>query len=177
MEISFTRRLDRAGEGGFEWLWDACRFWLYEIKVKRFLQKFGEKEGSGICLLLLHGNEEWTLKLDNLFYTSLYTQEYLAERELSATQAQLVFKYRTRMANSNENFRGYTGHTPCPLCLSHLDCQSMCMSCPTIKENIGVDGQYQKLFSNKITKEWVKILESVDNFLNDFFHSRYLENK
>jgi hypothetical protein len=51
------------------------------------------------------------------------------------------------------------------------------MSCPTIKENIGVDGQYQKLFSNKITKEWVKILESVDNFRNDFFQSRYLENK
>ena len=116
-------------------------------------------------------------KLDKLFYTSLSTQEYLTERKLSAAQAQLVFKYRTRMANYNENFRGYTGHTPCPLCLSHLDCQSMCMSCPTIKENIGVDGQYQKLFSNKITKEWVKILESVDNFRNDFFQSRYLENK
>jgi hypothetical protein len=72
-------------------------------------------------------------KLDNLFYTSLSTQEYLTESELSATQAQLVFKYR--MANYNENFRGYTGHTPRPLFLSHLDCQSMCMSCPTNKEN------------------------------------------
>ena len=47
-------------------------------------------------------------KLDNLFYSCFSTQEYLTNSDLTVQQAQLIFKYRVRMANYNENFRGKT---------------------------------------------------------------------
>ena len=53
-------------------------------------------------------------KLDNLCYTELKLQAYL--ENMSATEAQTVFSYRTRMANFKENYRGPEGPKPCPLC-------------------------------------------------------------
>ena len=78
------------------------------------------------------------------------------------------------MANYSENFRGYSGHTPCPLCLSHLDSQAMCMTCPTIKENISVRGKYGDIFSNEVTRELVKSLQEIEKFRNEYLESRYV---
>ena len=119
-------------------------------------------------------NKEGHSKLDSLFYSKLATQEYLINTNLSAKEAQLVFSYRVRMANYSENFRGYSGHSPCPLCLSHLDSQAMCMSCPAIKENVNLQGKYQQIFSNKITKDLVKSLELIEKFRTEFLNSRCL---
>ena len=115
-------------------------------------------------------------KLDNLFYSGLSTQEYLTNSDLTAKQAQLIFKYRVRMASYSEDFRGYSGHTPCPLCLAHLDSQAMCMTCPVIRENVTIEGTYSQIFTNKITKELVKTVEAVDRYREDFLQSRYLDN-
>ena len=115
-------------------------------------------------------------KLDNLFYSCLSTQEYLTNSDLTVQQAQLIFKYRVRMANYSENFRGYSGHTPCPLCLAHLDSQAMCMTCPTIRENVTIEGSYTQIFTNKITKELVKTVEAVDKYRDGFLQSRYFDN-
>ena len=85
-------------------------------------------------------------KLDKLFYTKLDTQPYLKDGDLSKEQAQLVFSYRVRMADYSDNYQSYSGHTPCALCLAHLDCQAMSFGCPTIKENVTVQGKYKRLF-------------------------------
>ena len=78
------------------------------------------------------------------------------------------------MADYKENFRGNSGHTPCTLCFSHLDTQSMCMTCPTIQENVSVEGNYEQIFSNNITKELVKSLEDIEKFRTGYLQSRYL---
>ena len=60
-------------------------------------------------------------KMINLFYVELEIQEYLKEKSINTSQAKAVFKFRTRMANFSENFKGQAGTQPCPLCRLHLD--------------------------------------------------------
>ena len=69
-------------------------------------------------------------KMDDCFYTELKIQNYLKSSNFSAAQSQLIYSFRTRMANFKENFQGNNGHNPCPLCLVHLDSQVLCLQCP-----------------------------------------------
>ena len=45
-------------------------------------------------------------KMDNLFYTKLEMQNYLKLENINADEARTFFRYRTRMAQCGENFRG-----------------------------------------------------------------------
>ena len=149
VEIPLTWRVDWTGQGWPCRLWDRNGPGHNQVIIHLFFQKYCEKESLE--------KKEIHSKLDNLFYSSLSTQDYLTNKDLSAKQAQLVFAHRVRMANYREHFRGYSGHTPCPLCLYHLDSQPMCMSCPITKENVSIQGQYQHIFSNKIMKKWLML--------------------
>ena len=65
-------------------------------------------------------------KLNNLCYTKLELQNYLKLEVLNASEAQMLFKYRVRMASYGENFREKENGILCPLCYTHLDSQKMC---------------------------------------------------
>ena len=114
-------------------------------------------------------------KLENLFYTELKTQKHFLNGEITREQAQNLFSYRVRMANFSENFRGYSGHSPCPLCLAHLDCQAMIFSCPIIKENVTLQGNYKEIFSTNISAGLVKCVNEIENFRKSFIESRMIE--
>ena len=133
-----------------------------------------KKKATEFAFYTLMGKKESHSKLDSLEYYQLSSQDYLTRNNLSAKEAQLTFSYRVRMADYKENYRGNSGHTPCPLCLSHLDTQSMCMTCPTIQENVSVKGNYEQIFSNNITKDLVKSLEDIEKFRTGYLQSRYL---
>ena len=67
-------------------------------------------------------------KMSDLNYSKLEIPEYLKLEQINTinTQgAQTLFKYRVRMANFSENFRGKNGPSACPLCGNHLDNQKM----------------------------------------------------
>ena len=80
-------------------LWDRNGPGHNQVKVYLFFQKYCEKKASEYSLYSFLEKKEIHPKLDNLFYSSLSTQEYLTNKDLSANQAQLVFAYRVRMAN------------------------------------------------------------------------------
>ena len=112
-------------------------------------------------------------KLSNLFYSELKTQDYL--KDMNKEKAQAVFAYRTRMAQYSDNYRDNRGHLPCPLCLVHLDCQSVSFNCPVVKENICIKGKYDQIFAGDITPELAQTLIDIDKFCKDFIESRRIE--
>jgi hypothetical protein len=59
--------------------------------------------------------------MDNLHYNKLAMQQYLKLNNCNAVQAKVMFKFRCRMANFTENFRGPNGPQACQLCGLHLD--------------------------------------------------------
>ena len=60
-------------------------------------------------------------KMKDLNYTKLEMQTYLKLNNTNTEGARTLFKYRTRMAQYGENFRGNTGPVNCPLCGIQMD--------------------------------------------------------
>ena len=120
-------------------------------------------------------NKESHSKVKDLFYSQLKVQEYLGGNQLTAIQAQAVFSYRTRMAQYSENYQNNSGHSPCPLCLSHLDSQSFSFSCPEIKNNVNIRGKYTDLFNDRITTDLADTLLEIDRFKLEHENSRMIQ--
>ena len=55
-------------------------------------------------------------KMKNLCYIELKMQEYLELKDMTASQAKALFKFRIRMAPLGENCRGGAKTVLCPLC-------------------------------------------------------------
>ena len=53
-------------------------------------------------------------KMKNLMYTELKMQDYLLLKNMNASQAKAMFKFRVRMAPFGENFRGNSHLSPLP---------------------------------------------------------------
>ena len=104
-------------------------------------------------------------KMDNLNYSKLEIQEYFKLENMNTAGAQTLFKYRVRMANFSENFRGNQGPASCPLCGDHLDSQQMSFeNCQTVKDNVNIFDKYEKIFSLNVPGGLVKCLQEIDNF-------------
>ena len=99
-------------------------------------------------------------KMANLKYDQLKPQDYLSE--LDVREAKNVFRFRTRMANFNGNFRGQGQSELCPLCGLHDDLQSLSFNCPKVLEKIEVKEEYEDIFGLKISKTLSKTLSEID---------------
>ena len=97
--------------------------------------------------------------MDDLNYHKLKIQEYLNLKTIHKQGAQILFKYRVRMAKYGENFRGSHGPVACPLCGLHLDNQKMAFE---NWANIQIVGSYSDIFS--VNPELVKTLEKTEIF-------------
>ena len=53
-------------------------------------------------------------KMDNVSYRDLKMQNYLLDENLTSEEMKTVFKYRTRMEDYGENFRGGKTQVICP---------------------------------------------------------------
>ena len=69
-----------------------------------------------------------------------------------------MFKFRYRMADFEENFRGALCPRPCQLCGLHLDNQETSFQCPEITKQMEIKVEYSKIFQKKIP---VEIFETI----------------
>ena len=99
-------------------------------------------------------------KMDSLQYDELKIQNYLKDTNIPVKEAQIVFRYRTRMAKFKENYNG----NECPFCLVHSDTQAHYVQCSVVKENIEVSGDYKEIFTDEISREISKTLFRVTQF-------------
>ena len=106
-------------------------------------------------------------KMENLHYSKLELQEYLELKEMNASQAKAIFKFRVRMAPFGENFKGGLDTPPCPLCSSHLDTQAESFSCTKLKQLIDIKGEYSDVFGKYLSPELIETLYNIFMFKNE----------
>ena len=124
--------------------------------VKRKAQEF---EFSRLMKLKLKHES----KMGNLNYSKLDMQNYLYSGNLDKTSAQTIFRYRVRMADYGENFRGPNGPRMCPICGLHLDNQVLSFyNCQEIRTKILVKGEYSDIFKPTIPIDLVNTLVNID---------------
>jgi hypothetical protein len=108
-------------------------------------------------------------KMGNLNYSKLDMQKYLYSGNLDKNSAQTIFRYRVRMADYGENFRGPNGPRMCPICGLHLDNQIMSFyNCQAIRTKIQVKGEYSDIFKPTIPIDLVNTLVNIDEFRENF---------
>ena len=106
--------------------------------------------------------------MKNLVYTHLKIQDYLILKDMNASQAKAMFKFRVRMAPFGENFRGGQARVICPLCLSHPDGQEESFTCTAVNKVIDVKGQYMDIFGQRFSKELIKTIQNIFNYREEY---------
>ena len=83
--------------------------------------------------------------------------------------AQTLFKYRVRMANYGENFRGLAGPAVSPVCTKHLDNQKMGFeNRKTLRDNIEISGNYMDIFCTDVPQNLVVTLQKIEMFRDEY---------
>ena len=126
------------------------------------------------CLMKLLEETEKHSKMQNLFYIELKMQDYLKSNKFSTSEAKMVFKWRTRMSDFNENYRGSNGHILCPLCHFHLDSQVMAFQCQELKANVNIIGKYEDIFNEDIPQMLVQSITKIMKYRETFVQERKL---
>ena len=108
-------------------------------------------------------------KLSDLSYSKLETQKYFKLDNMNTVGAQTLFKYRVRMANYGENFRGLAGQAVCPLCTKHLDNQKIGFEhCKTLSDNVIISGNYMEIFCTVVPQNLVHTLQRIEIFRDEY---------
>ena len=101
--------------------------------------------------------------MNNLQYENIEIQDYFLRNDITNEQKKLIFKFRTRMANFGENFKGGRSQVNCPLCKTHPDKQELSYICPFINSKMEVEGDMNEIYGNNINKNTVETIEKITN--------------
>ena len=134
--------------------------WIKTASVYKF-RKMIKKRGREFALLEFNKQKEGHSKLECLEYDELKIQGYLRNKNISVTQAQILAKFRTRMANYANNYGGTNQDLPCRLCSKHLDNQDEIYNCDFNKKNVQLQGSYEDLFRSDVEVPVIKSLEAL----------------
>ena len=121
-----------------------------------------------VALVNLLEKKESHSKMMSVNYSSLMMQAYLKDPEVTATQAQTMFKFRTRMEKFSENFKGGRPTKPCPLCKASPDTQAHSFQCKVIQENIVINATLLEVFSQSNNKPAAETLENIVKFRENY---------
>ena len=100
-------------------------------------------------------------KMDNLVYTELKIQDYLLDEDTSTEQKRNIFRFRTMMSDFAGNYSSSDTPQPCKMCLLHRDCQAHAVICHETMKYVTAEGNYEEIFSNKISKKTACMLEQI----------------
>ena len=137
-------------------------------KSKLMFKSLVKKQVSELALRELLKLKENHTKMANLEYSSLEMQAYMKDKDITVEQAKIIFKFRTRMANFSNNFKGGKPTAVCPLCLTDADMQKHSYQCNIINKNIQVKGKYEDVFAPNIEKETAVTVENIVKFREQY---------
>ena len=100
-------------------------------------------------------------KMNNLDYEGIKMQNYFSRNDLKNEQKQIIFKFRTRMANFGENYRGSRDQVNCPLCDTHPDKQELSYTCKVIQNEVQPAGEFEDIYSDEISLHTIETLEKI----------------
>ena len=127
-------------------------------------KKLVKERARNYAFQSLHNRKENYKKLENLQYIELKIQEYLVNEEYTFEEKKVIFQFRTRMAQFEENFRAGRTETLCPLCLSHSDSQFLITKCPIIRKELMRTKEIEvesieDIFHEKVSKNTITLLK------------------
>ena len=134
--------------------------WVSSI-TKGAFKRIVKKKAETFTLRTLLCKKERYSKLSDLTYYELSMQKYLMNEDISFNEKKIIFKFRSKMADFGNNFKGGRKFTVCPLCKLHYDDQSLCLQCPKIREELGSNEEISDLFRSNVSKRTAKILQKV----------------
>ena len=115
-----------------------------------------KEKAKELALYILTEKQQSHTKTKNLVYDTMKIKPYLTSKDLTLQQKKLIFRYRTRMENFGENFRGGRQQVSCPLCETHLDTQELSFQCPEIKAAIDPQRDIRDIYNEYISNELFK---------------------
>ena len=139
---------------GIQENWD----WIKSKSVNSF-KRLVKKKAKQYALSEFLRKKSIHSKLDNIEYTELKMQKYLSSGLVSASQGKILLKFRSRMANYDNNFG--SSESACKLCQNHPDSQEYIYKCEFNQNNVEVRGEYEDIFKNEITIETISVLENI----------------
>ena len=98
-------------------------------------------------------------KMEDLLYTELEMQNYLVMDNITTAQKRIIFQFRTRMTNFDDNYGN--SENPCKMCSLHRDSQSHSINCHETMSNVKIKGNYDEIFAKRISKETACMLEEI----------------
>ena len=106
------------------------------------------KKICNIAFEYLHTLATSHSKVKQELYEDLTGMQYLADPRFTTEQAQMLFKFRTRMFDVRNNFRNNYACTSCPLCGVEEDTQEHLLNCIMIKKEHTAEMKYSDIFCN-----------------------------
>ena len=143
-----------------------CSFEFIRSKSKQAFKNLVKNKVKLYALKILKMKQQKHSKMKNLHYNSLNIQSYFTSEELKQEEKRTIFRYRVRMANYGENYRGGAYSTTCPLCHLHLDNQEMSFQCPIIRNMIAIEGNISDIYKEDIKKQTIKTILKITNYRN-----------
>lgn len=107
-------------------------------------------------------------KMEHVQYKMFELQEYLKQSHITPNQARTIFKFRIRMENFSENFKGGKPTKPCPICNASKDMQSHSFECTAILKNLKISGNYKDIFQETISRDLARTLENIVKFREEY---------
>ena len=140
--------------------------WIKTTSVYKF-RKLVKKCGREYALDKFCEQKRKHSKLQLLEYDQLKIQGYLKNKDISVTQAQTLIKFRTRMANYENNYKGTSTNQRCKLCQNHDDNQEEIYICDFNLQNLNLCGKYEDLFQTDVDISVIKSLEALYKLRED----------
>ena len=91
---------------------------------------------------------------------------------MTTQKARLTFKYRTRMLNFGENFRGSEETKLCPLCNEHKDDQNEIEHCKQMKDKYKNLERCKVIYSDSTNQEAIELLSCVVDYRNEILEKQ-----
>ena len=124
-------------------------------KSKNVVKTMMKRKAQEFALFELLKKKQNHSKLENLNYMELKLQDYLKLPGVNITELRDTFKFRVRMTEFGENYRGTADFVCCPLCHSHFDNQNMLFQCPRLKDIAVLNINIEKIYTNNIDTETI----------------------
>ena len=131
---------------------------MIKSKSKEVFKKLVKKKATEYSLQMLLRKKEGHSKMEKLEYMELGVKQYFSLEGLKITEIRELFKFRVRMSNFSENFRGKGGSVNCPLCNKHMDNQASMYQCPVLRRKVNLDVDISDIFTDEVKVESAKML-------------------
>ena len=136
-----------------------CDFKFIQSKSKYSFKRLVKARANVYALKLLQNKQSTHSKMKNLAYDTLKMQSYFLHQSINPKVMRLIFRYRTKMENFSENYRGSNGPKLCPLCNVHIDSQELSFSCNEIKNEFTITVLYSEIFEEDLKMETIETIK------------------